>query len=92
MNKAEQDPNRAIRRLNRAGFAVIVLLVGGVGGWAVISELPGAVIVESRIETDNFEQLRIGMRVRAGTTTFHTADSREGLMYVFRPITEESQA
>jgi HlyD family secretion protein len=44
MNKAEQDPNRAIRRLNRAGFAVIVLLVGGVGGWAVISELQGAVI------------------------------------------------
>jgi HlyD family secretion protein len=44
MNKAEQDPNRAIRRLNRAGFAVIILLVGGVGGWAVISELQGAVI------------------------------------------------
>jgi membrane fusion protein, type I secretion system len=44
MNKAEQDPNRAIRRLNRAGFAVIVLLVGGGGGWAVISELQGAVI------------------------------------------------
>jgi HlyD family secretion protein len=44
MNKAEQDPNRAIRRLNRAGFAVIVLLVGGVGAWAVFSELQGAVI------------------------------------------------
>jgi hypothetical protein len=29
-----EDPRRVIRRLNFMGIAIIVLLVGGVGGWA----------------------------------------------------------
>ena len=37
MTESEQDPRRAIRRLNLAGLAIIVLLVGGVGGWATTS-------------------------------------------------------
>ena len=53
MNKAEQDPSRAIRRLNVVGFAVIVLLVAGVGGWAVISELQGAVIAPGTLVVES---------------------------------------
>ena len=40
----EADPLRAIRTLNRIGIAVVILLVGGFGGWAATSELSGAVI------------------------------------------------
>jgi HlyD family secretion protein len=35
---------RVIRRLNVVGVALLVLLVGGFGGWAATSELSGAVI------------------------------------------------
>jgi HlyD family secretion protein len=44
MNAIDQDPRRVIRKLNRAGLALTVLLVGGVGGWAATSQLAGAVI------------------------------------------------
>ena len=39
----EHDPRRAIRRLNMIGLAVVVVLVGGVGGWATTAQLSGAV-------------------------------------------------
>jgi membrane fusion protein, type I secretion system len=51
-----QDPRQAIGRLNVVGFAVIVLLVAGIGGWAATAELqgaviaPGTLIVESNIK------------------------------------------
>src|SRR5262249_39608276 len=55
--KTEQlDPRRAIRRLNILGFATILLLIGGIGGWASTSKLvgaviaPGTVVVESNIK------------------------------------------
>src|SRR5262249_47618742 len=55
--KTEQlDPRRAIRRLNILGFATILLLIGGIGGWASTSKLvgavirPGAGVVESNIK------------------------------------------
>src|SRR4051812_46131150 len=39
------DPHRSIRRHLTAGVALVVLLLGGgVGGWAVTTELAGAVI------------------------------------------------
>ena len=53
MNNAEQDPSRAIRRLNLVGSAVIVLLFAGAGGWAVISELQGAVIAPGTLVVES---------------------------------------
>ncbi len=46
---AADDPRRAIRRLNLAGFGVVALLVFGVGGWAATSELAGAVIAAGTV-------------------------------------------
>jgi HlyD family secretion protein len=44
MATREQDPRRVIRKLNLLGLATVVLLVGGIGGWAATSQLTGAVI------------------------------------------------
>jgi HlyD family secretion protein len=50
------DPRRIIRRLNLVGLALMVVMVGGFGGWAATTELSGAVIapgvlvVESNIK------------------------------------------
>jgi HlyD family secretion protein len=50
------DPRLAIRRLNLLGFAALVLLVAGLGGWAATAELagaviaPGALVVESNVK------------------------------------------
>lgn len=49
-------------------------------------ELPGTVIVESRILIDDFEQLRIGMPMKLDLAPFRTdPDGTEVLTYVFRP-------
>jgi HlyD family secretion protein len=53
MTQAQQDPRRAIRRLNLIGFALAVLLVGGVGGWAATSQLAGAVIAPGTIVVES---------------------------------------
>lgn len=56
LNSSPKDPYQAIRRLNLAGLAVIVLLVFGIGGWAAATQLagaviaPGSVVVESNIK------------------------------------------
>jgi HlyD family secretion protein len=56
LSATEQDPRRAIRKLNLIGLAVVVVLVGGVGGWATTSQLsgaviaPGTVVVESNVK------------------------------------------
>src|SRR5262245_21875416 len=53
---ADRDPRRAIHRLNMIGLAVVVVLVGGVGGWATTAQLsgaviaPGTVVVESNVK------------------------------------------
>ena len=49
MKPTEQDPRRAIRRLNLLGLSLIILLVGGAGGWAAISRMAGAVIAPGTI-------------------------------------------
>ena len=49
MTTAEQDPRRTIRKLNLTGLAIIVLLVGGVGGWAATTQLAGAVIASGTV-------------------------------------------
>ncbi len=53
MSGDRQDPLSAIRKLNLIGLAVIGLLVGGVGGWAVTSELAGAVIAPGTIVVES---------------------------------------
>jgi HlyD family secretion protein len=50
MNK---DPRKAILRLNLYGFAVLLALVGGAGGWAFTTELAGAVIAAGTVVVDS---------------------------------------
>ena len=43
------DPRRSIRRHLLAGVTLVVLLAGGVGGWAATTELAGAVIAPGNL-------------------------------------------
>lgn len=45
----ESDPRQAIKRLNRFGLVMVVLLIGGVGAWAATSQLAGAVIAQGTL-------------------------------------------
>lgn len=49
----ESDAHRAIRKLNAVGFGLVVLLVGGLGGWASTSELAGAVIAPGTVVVES---------------------------------------
>ena len=49
-------------------------------------ELPGEVIVESRIETDDFAALRVGMPMRLTLTPFRKA-AGDVLSFAFQPVT-----
>ena len=40
----DEDPRHLITRLNRVGFALIVLVFGVFGGWVATAQLSGAVI------------------------------------------------
>ena len=52
-------------------------------------ELPGALIVESRLETPDFERLRVGMPMVFMLQTFRTdPDGQAVLTYAFRPAEE----
>jgi HlyD family secretion protein len=53
MSAERQDPRQAIRRLNLVGFAIVVLLVGGVGGWAATTQLAGAVIAPGTLVVES---------------------------------------
>ena len=53
MSKTAPNPRRVIRRLNLLGFALIVLLVGGIGGWAATSQLAGAVIASGTLVVES---------------------------------------
>jgi HlyD family secretion protein len=50
---SENDPRRVIRKLNLIGMAIVVLLVGGVGGWATVSQLSGAVIAPGTLVVES---------------------------------------
>ena len=50
----EQDPRRIIRKLNIAGFALMVLMFGGFGGWAATSQLAGAVIAPGVVVVQSY--------------------------------------
>jgi HlyD family secretion protein len=53
MNATGHDPRRTIRKLNLAGLAISVVLVGGVGGWATTAQLAGAVIAPGTIVVES---------------------------------------
>jgi HlyD family secretion protein len=53
MNATGHDPRRMIRKLNLAGLAISVALVGGVGGWAATAQLAGAVIAQGTIVVES---------------------------------------
>lgn len=56
MLRDNEDPRRVIRKLNLIGFGTLIVLFGGVGGWAATTELagaviaPGTVVVESNVK------------------------------------------
>jgi HlyD family secretion protein len=56
MRPDDNDPRRVIRKLNLIGFGTLIVLFGGVGGWAATTELagaviaPGTVVVESNVK------------------------------------------
>jgi HlyD family secretion protein len=54
MNSDARDPHRAIRKLNLLGCALVVLLIGGFGGWATTSELSGAVIAPGTVVVESY--------------------------------------
>ena len=47
------DPRGEMRRLMRAGATLLVLLCGGVGGWAASAEISGAVIAPGVVVVDS---------------------------------------
>ena len=53
MSDIERDPRRAIRKLNLIGLAIVVVLVGGVGGWAATAQLAGAVIAPGTVVVES---------------------------------------
>ena len=53
MQQQQLDPFVSIRNLRRAGTAIAVMLIGGVGGWAVSTEIAGAVLASGRVITES---------------------------------------
>ncbi len=49
----DQDAWKAIRKLNLIGGATIVVLAGGVGGWAATAQLSGAVIAPGLVVVES---------------------------------------
>jgi HlyD family secretion protein len=75
MTQSLPDPRHSIRRHLLAGVALVVLLAGGVGGWAATTELAGAVIAPGNLVVEtNVKKVQhptggvVGeLRVRDGT-------------------------
>ncbi len=53
MEPAEGGSHRSIQRHMAAGALVVVLLAGGVGGWASTTQIAGAIIAEGSIVVDS---------------------------------------
>src|SRR5262245_6160693 len=53
MTGTEADPRRVIRKLNLIGLSMVVVLIGGVGGWASTTQLAGAVIAPGTIVVES---------------------------------------
>ncbi len=55
-NAGVQDPVAMIRKLNVVGLAMIVTLVGCIGGWAATSQLAGAVIAAGTVIVESVDK------------------------------------
>lgn len=98
------NSHRSIGRHLTLGGAAIVLLVGGVGGWAVTTELSGAVIASGQLVVDSnvkkvqhptggvVGELRVreGDRVKAGDVVVRLDETqtRAGLAIVTKALDE----
>ncbi len=47
--QTQPTPDQAIRKYQRLGFFFLLLLVGGIGGWAAFASLQGAVIAPAQV-------------------------------------------
>ncbi len=47
------DPLKSIRAYLRVGLALVLLLVGGVGGWTAVTEISGAVIAAGQVVVES---------------------------------------
>jgi HlyD family secretion protein len=100
------DPRRSIRRHLLAGVTLVVLLAGGVGGWAATTELAGAVIapgnlvVETKVKKVQHPtggvvgelRVRDGDEVKAGDVVVRLDDTvtRANLAIVVKSLDELS--
>ena len=53
MTQKRSDPFQSIRGLSRVGAVVALLLVGITAGWAVMTDIAGAVIAPGKVKTDS---------------------------------------
>ena len=84
MRLEPSDPRRAIRNLNLIGLALVVLLVGGFGGWAATSELAGAVIARGTVVVEsNVKKVQHPTGGVIGQILVHDGDSvKEGQVLI----------
>src|ERR687885_531444 len=104
MNRTESDTHRSIRRHLVAGVAAVVLLAGGVGGWATTTELAGAVIAQGQLVVDSYAKkvqhptggvigelrVREGAHVKAGdiVVRLDETQTRANLQIVLKSLDE----
>ncbi len=80
-----QDPRRVIRKLNIAGFAIMVLMFGGFGGWAATSQLSGAVIAPGMVVVESYvKKVQHPTGGIVGAILVHEGDSVEAGQVVMR--------
>ncbi len=82
---SRQDPRRVIRKLNIAGFAIMVLMFGGLGGWAATSQLSGAVIAPGMVVVESYvKKVQHPTGGIVGAILVHEGDSVEAGQVVMR--------
>src|SRR5262245_2898837 len=104
MTLASAAVTQSIRQYLRGGFAVVILLAGGVGGWAAATDIEGAVIASGVLVVDSnvkkvqhptggiVGELRVreGQRVKAGDVVVRLDDTvtRANLAIVSKGLSE----
>jgi HlyD family secretion protein len=53
MTASTSNPRSVIRKLNITGFALMIVMVGGFGGWAATAELAGAVVTSGTLVVES---------------------------------------
>ena len=96
----------SIRQHLRAGLAGVIVLVGGVGGWAATTELAGAVIGSGTLVVDSYTKkvqhptggvvgelnVREGAKVKAGDVVVRLDETvtRANLLIVVKSLDEQA--